>query len=238
MELSPTINEVIEKGFTPFDLLQSPLIGRNLIEASAGTGKTFAITRLFMRLLLEQEIPISSILVVTFTEAATLELRERIYLLLKESLKAFNENASDDPLLHRLLSTIPVNKAQTLLNNALTNFDNCAIYTIHGFCQRVLFDYTFESDSTFGATLITDQQELIVEAACDFWRIHFYNNSEMFISYAIQSKISPDTFIELFNKSKNYNDLRIIPDTAAVDFHEHETCLINMFELLKRQWER
>src|SRR5665647_3156607 len=109
MESVLTRNEVLEKGFTPFDLLLSPLKGRNLIEASAGTGKTFAITRLFMRLLLEQEIPISSILVVTFTEAATLELRERIYLLLKDSLKAFSENVSDDPLLQKLLRIIPVN---------------------------------------------------------------------------------------------------------------------------------
>ena len=92
MESVLTRNEVFEKGFIPFDILLSPLKCRNLIEASSGTGKTFTITRLFMRLLLEQEIPISSILVVTFTEAATLELRERIYLLLKDSLKAFNEN--------------------------------------------------------------------------------------------------------------------------------------------------
>lgn len=237
MESTLAVNKITGKGFIPFDPLLSPLKGRNLIEASAGTGKTFTITRLFIRLLLEQELPVSSILVVTFTEAATLELRERIYLLLKESLKAFNESTSDDPLLQKLLRTILPNKAQSLLNNALNNFDNCAIFTIHGFCQRILSDYTFESDSTFGATLITDQQELIDEAACDFWRIHFYNNSEMFISYAIQSKISPETFIDLFNKSKNYNDLRIIPETAMVDFYAIETSLISLFDQLKLQWK-
>ena len=237
MESVITRNEVFEKGFALFDLLNSPLKGRNLIEASAGTGKTFTITRLFIRLLLEKEIPVSSILVVTFTEAATRELRERIYLLLKEALNAFSNCASNDPLLQMLLRTIPQNKAQSLLNNALSNFDNCAIYTIHGFCQKTLFDYTFESDSTFGATLITDQQELINEAACDFWRIHFYETSEIFISYAIEAGISPETFIDLFNISKNYNDLRIIPDTAQVDFHENEITFIDLFNHLKQLWK-
>ena len=59
----------------PFDV---PLGGTVLVEASAGTGKTHAITSLFLRLVLEQGVPVQSILVVTFTEAATAELRDRL----------------------------------------------------------------------------------------------------------------------------------------------------------------
>ncbi|MFP4350656.1 MAG: UvrD-helicase domain-containing protein, partial [Desulfococcaceae bacterium] len=58
----------------PFDLLHSPLIGTNLLEASAGTGKTYTIAGLFVRLVLEENIEVNRILVVTFTEAATEEL--------------------------------------------------------------------------------------------------------------------------------------------------------------------
>ena len=81
MEVTLTKENVQHTEYQFFDLIKTPLEGYNLIEASAGTGKTFTITRLFIRLLLEKKIPISSILVVTFTEAATYELRERIYCL-------------------------------------------------------------------------------------------------------------------------------------------------------------
>src|SRR5512133_3651690 len=100
-------NHQIKQPITPFNPVTSPLIGSNLIEASAGTGKTFTITRIFMRLLLEKRLPLSSILVVTFTEAATYELRERIYLYLKEALVAFTTGSSDDPVVSNLITTIP-----------------------------------------------------------------------------------------------------------------------------------
>lgn len=222
--------------FATFDLLGTPLKGYNLIEASAGTGKTFTITRIFIRLLLENELPISSILVVTFTEAATYELRERIYFLLKETLKAFSDGSSEDPLLRSLLKTIPLETAQSLLNKALTNYDSCAIYTIHGFCQRVLFDHSFESGLTFGATMITDQSDLIKEAAYDFWRISFYDNSMLFINYLIKSKVTPDTFIELYNKSKNYYEISTIPNTYLIDFRLNEEALIKNISQLKDEW--
>lgn len=222
--------------FASFNLLETTLQGHNLIEASAGTGKTFTITRIFIRLLLENELPISSILVVTFTEAATYELRERIYSLLKESLKAFSDGSSEDPLLKGLLITVPVETAQSLLNKALANFDSCAIYTIHGFCQRVLFDYSFESGLTFGATMITDQDDLIKEAAYDFWRISFYDNSMLFINYLMKSKITPDTFIELYNKSKNYYEISTIPDTYLIDFKQNEEALLKHISQLKDEW--
>ena len=73
-----------------FDLINTPLSGHILIEASAGTGKTYTISRLFLRLLLEKEYLPSSILVVTFTEAAASELKERIYDIVKNALKAYS----------------------------------------------------------------------------------------------------------------------------------------------------
>ena len=70
-----------------FDLLNSPLTGTNLIEAGAGTGKTYTIAGLFLRLIVEQELPVNEILVVTFTTSATKELRDRIRRNLADALK-------------------------------------------------------------------------------------------------------------------------------------------------------
>lgn len=236
MELTLTRENVQQTDYRLFNLIETPLEGHNLIEASAGTGKTFTITRLFIRLLLERQMPVSSILVVTFTDAATHELRERIYNLIKEALTAFKTGKTDDPLLMHLLDVIPAVTAQSLLNKAINSFDTCSIYTIHGFCQRICFDHTFESGSTFGATLITDQSDLINEAVYDFWRIHFYNNSLLFIGYCTEQKVSPDLFIELFNKSKNFGQLQIIPDRQPIDFINIENVFLNLIGNLKSEW--
>jgi exodeoxyribonuclease V beta subunit len=116
-----------------FDLLNNALEGTNLIEASAGTGKTYTISGLFLRLVLEKHLSVSQILVVTFTEAATGELKERIRGQLREAMRAFSERGSQDPFLHDL--TIKMNDAgKTLghLKEALREFDQASIFTIHG----------------------------------------------------------------------------------------------------------
>src|SRR5260364_203328 len=112
-----------------FDLLNHPLDGVQLIEASAGTGKTWTLCALYLRLLLEKKLDVGRILVVTFTRAAAAELRERI--------RARSEN-SEDPLARRWLAdgAPQCQQAQLRLERALYHFDQAAIYTIHGFCQR------------------------------------------------------------------------------------------------------
>ncbi|MCK5529199.1 MAG: UvrD-helicase domain-containing protein, partial [Kiritimatiellae bacterium] len=70
--------------------------GTNLIEASAGTGKTYSIQTLFLRLVITEGIPVQKILVVTFTEAATKELRERLRSIM-EKCRLSSSLESDDP---------------------------------------------------------------------------------------------------------------------------------------------
>ena len=130
----------------PFDLVKSPLEGTNLIEASAGTGKTYTIAGLFLRLLLEQNLAVEHILVVTFTEAATEELRDRIRTRLREAVAAYSGGPTDDAFLAGLMEQSPDRKASLrILRQALRNFDQAAISTIHGFCRRVLHENAFES---------------------------------------------------------------------------------------------
>ena len=98
-----------------FDACTVPLSGVNLVEASAGTGKTYAITTLFVRLLLERDLEIDQVLVVTFTEAATAELRDRVRRRIREAIAAFDAHAagggSDDDELSALVERSPDREA-------------------------------------------------------------------------------------------------------------------------------
>ena len=158
---------------TPLDSLAIPLTGLHLIEASAGTGKTYAIAHLVLRLILDAGRRVDEVLVLTFTEAATEELRERISKRLREARGVLTAGGGSgtDPLLWATLAQQPDPVAALArLDAAIASLDRAAIRTIHGFCGRVLKDFAFESGAPFDAELITDEQDLRASAAQDFWR--------------------------------------------------------------------
>ncbi|EPK0111249.1 exodeoxyribonuclease V subunit beta [Klebsiella pneumoniae] len=165
------------------DPLRLPLIGERLIEASAGTGKTFTIAALYLRLLLglggeaayPRAISVEELLVVTFTEAATEELRGRIRSNIHELRIACLRGESDNPLYSALLAEIADkdDAAKTLLL-AERLMDEAAVFTIHGFCQRMLSLNAFESGMLFEQQLIEDESRLRYQACADFWRRHCY----------------------------------------------------------------
>ena len=133
---------------------------RSLIEASAGTGKTFTIAGLVLRLLLERpDLTIDQILVTTFTELATAELRGRIRDLLRDALEVFRRREIDHDLMRQILREYPESRRAPALalKDALAHFDEAPIYTIHGFCQRVLATTAFETGTLFDAELVTDE---------------------------------------------------------------------------------
>lgn len=170
----------------PLNPLLCPLDGVNLIEASAGTGKTWTIAALYLRLLLEDAADgaapprIDQLLVVTYTKAATAELRERLRARLAEAAAAFASGTSPDPLLNALLEQHPDRpRARARLEAALTGFDAASVYTIHGFCQRVLTDAAFESGQSFSAELVSDDAARLQEMAADFWRIKLINDVQL-----------------------------------------------------------
>ncbi|MDP4176555.1 MAG: UvrD-helicase domain-containing protein, partial [Bacteroidota bacterium] len=122
-----------------FDLTGHNLTGINLIEASAGTGKTYTITGLFLRLLLEKELSVRDILVVTFTEAATEELKDRIRKGISGLLDALKYDEVKDNFQQDYIPRIKDRThAIKLLKEALINFDEANIFTIHSFCRRML----------------------------------------------------------------------------------------------------
>lgn len=174
------------------DPLHFPLTGSHLIEASAGTGKTFTIAMLYVRLVLghgndnafSEGRPLvpPEILVVTFTEAATKELRDRIRARLAEAARYFrpeSENPShlNDPLMCALREDYqeaewPI--CARKLELAAEWMDEAAVSTIHGWCNRMLREHAFDSQSPFSLNLETDQTALRSEVVRDYWRIFFY----------------------------------------------------------------
>lgn len=169
------------------DMMRFPLLGTRLIEASAGTGKTYTITGLYIRLLLghgDEEtrhplpLTVDQILVVTFTEAATAELRDRVRRRIHQARLAFERSHSEEAFFTQLLQEIPDHQsaAQWLLQ-AERQIDQAAIYTIHGFCQRMLVENAFESGSRFQNEFITDESQLKAQVVADHWRQSFYGLS-------------------------------------------------------------
>lgn len=166
--------------------LDFPLHGSRLIEASAGTGKTFTIALLYVRLVLghggeaafKDLLTPPQILVVTFTDAATQELRDRIRARLTGAAQCFLEPEREhDKLLQQLRAEYPPQEwpdCARRLQLAGEWMDEAAVSTIHGWCYRMLREHAFDSGSLFTQTLETDQSELLAEVVRDYWRRHFY----------------------------------------------------------------
>ncbi|MEM5341736.1 exodeoxyribonuclease V subunit beta [Paraburkholderia azotifigens] len=160
------------------DVFACDLDGVNQIEASAGTGKTWNICALYVRLLLEKNLSADQILVVTFTKAATAELHERIRGRLAEVQRAI-ETGDDggDPFIIRLFETTlseergtDLEAAAKTVRRALRTFDQAAIHTIHAFCQRALQEAPFAAAMPFTFEMEADDAALRFELAADFWR--------------------------------------------------------------------
>ena len=162
--------------------LDVPLSGVQLIEASAGTGKTFTLATLVVRLVVERGLRVGEILAVTFTETATQELRKRIRERLQLALELFDAPVAEDEnkeaeLTRQLLAAqrgIEDDSAlKRRLRQATLDIDLAAVFTIHGFCARVLREHALESGHAFDAPeLLADDGELRAELAADLWRVH------------------------------------------------------------------
>ena len=190
----------------PLDVQRVPLAGINLIEASAGTGKTWTICGLYLRLLLEGSLDVRQILVVTFTNAATAELRERIRSRIVAALDHLLGRGPEDgdPFVRDLVARLETAGVRcedmvARLELARQTFDEAAIFTIHGFCQRALADTWFAVGAPYEMELVPGDQELALEVARDFWRRHVTGAAcpPALAAYLVLRKDAPETFAEL-----------------------------------------
>lgn len=177
---------------TALNAISLPLNQVNLIEASAGTGKTYTIGSIYLRLLLQagencfsRPLNVEEILVVTFTEMATEDLKRKIRERLTAAILVFSEyyETKDKAIFtgeHQFLAELlpyleDIPTALRRLKLAEQNLDLASIYTIHGFCRRMLMQHAFNSGVHFNLKLLKDQSDLLKQFANEFWREHFYD---------------------------------------------------------------
>ena len=228
------------------DPLRLPLRGERLIEASAGTGKTFTIAALYLRLLLglggeaayPRAISVEELLVVTFTEAATEELRGRIRSNIHELRIACMRGESDNPLYSALLAEI-VDKddaVKTLLL-AERQMDEAAVFTIHGFCQRMLSLNAFESGMLFEQQLIEDESRLRYQACADFWRRHCYPLTRDIAAVIHDVWKGPRDLLKSLDRWLQGEAPQLkSPPAADETLAERHQQIIDRIDSLKQQW--
>jgi len=229
----------------PLNALTFPLYGQRLIEASAGTGKTYTIASLFIRLLLghgdqaahQMPLTVDQILVVTFTEAATAELRTRIRERIQDVRLDFIQGESEDPFTRSLLEESADHQvAMRLLRFAELQMDEAAIYTIHGFCQRMLMQNAFESGSLFQQNLLEDDAQLLRLACNDFWRTFFYDLSTPLTELIFSYWESPEQLLKSLRPFLSRSDLHFLPKINDFDFKAKYERSLAAIEILKINW--
>jgi exodeoxyribonuclease V beta subunit len=223
----------------PFDLCQASLEpGTTLIEASAGTGKTYSITGLMLRFLLEEAIPIGQIVAVTFTEAATKELRDRTRGRVASALHDLSNGQTGDPILQAFLQNSDAAIGVQRLNLALQSFDEAQIFTIHGFCQRCLADHAFESGAQFDTKLSADATPFLEQVAYDFWRRHFDAQTPLIAAAAIAWEQSPTRWVKLLDRLSSHPDLVVLPASDPATGAERTARIAPAYAAVCQEWRR
>jgi len=213
--------------------------GTTLVEASAGTGKTYTLVTIVLRAVVELEIPIDQVLVVTFTIAATNELRERIRQRLSQARRLFkNRNSeattAEDPELYRWLTAIEnPDRAVQLLNLALLDIDRAAIHTIHGFCQKTLREQALESGQPFDVELTGDTSQIRIQLVQDYWRKRIYSFNKRYCSLVISAFKSPEKLYKTIQGAEN-----VLSELVPAQLKVAELCdrLDAILEKLRSWW--
>lgn len=240
---------------TNLNPLTLPLQGQQLIEASAGTGKTYTLSALYVRLVLghnqlfdggERLLLPPDILVMTFTEAATAELRERIRQRLQEAKLAFQQGNSDDPLLSALLTEFSADAYAVCvqkLSLAIEWMDEAAIFTIHGWASRMLKQHAFDSLAMFEQSLVEDTYQLKLTACKSYWRQTYYALDDQAIR-AVQSWVkSPEALLSLIEDKAQPTALESDSGSELIEPHQALSAwvswqqqLLICFEQLQNAW--
>lgn len=222
----------------PLEPLTLPLHGTRLIEASAGTGKTFTLALLFLRLLLERGLPVDQILVVTFTRAATGELRDRIRARLRQALDHLDHRTPADSLLAALLDPLPRDESRQRLADALVRMDEAAIHTIHGFCQRILQEYAFESGAPFAFELLESEKALRLQVIEDFWRNRFYAVDPDEADWAATTWTDPAGLLAALGPAATALDCDLIPTVDAREISTLAAESHRLFAEVRQAWRK
>lgn len=202
-----------------FELATAPLNeGTVLLEASAGTGKTYTLTGILVRMLLEGVVEsVEEALVVTFTVAASNELKNRLRAAIQRAHRVCLGHKDNDPFFGGL-ATFGA-KGAKVLRRALDEFDRSSVMTIHGFCKRLLDESAFESDEPFDLEFAIDETPLWHAAAADAFRIVREHDSLILGSVLHDSKLDPDTLVQLYRNWQRYPEVALEPLEPQLGVH-------------------
>ena len=241
-----------DQSFESFNILKCPLNQWVLLEASAGTGKTWNIAGLYLRLLAEKMLTVQQILVMTFTRAAANELKDRLRKRIEETLAILKspDISPKDPFIDQFISHLKdndhdLNIVQNILELAFQSFDQAAIFTIHGFCQRALAIAAFSSGLPFSQSVENDDEELINETVNDFWRNHLAGEKQhpFLIQWLKSRSFSPDALKQLLKRrldkpmAKEIWPSEITSNDDTLNFEAAITELKSCFITAKICWE-
>ncbi len=206
-----------------FNLYTANLDGKKLIEASAGTGKTFTLSGLYVRYIVEKKRTPEQILVLTFTKAATFELKTRLREQLIEcknhlsGIKAVSQ--TDTPQLFDLYQSYKDDDASLkYVELALACFDQAAIFTINSFCQKIIVDYNKACGSPVFSELI-DKGEFVEKFVLDFWREQQNKIPSLYLTKIPNLESVSQKLSGLLSK-KHYRDIfpqYSLADVSAID---------------------
>ena len=225
---------------TSFEVATAPLeLGVTQLEASAGTGKTYTLAGLFVRLIAEEDLAVGEILVTTFTKPATAELRDRIRKLLRGAVAMFDSGPGDHPLLGALHARYIAEAAviRPRLERALRQFDDALISTIHGFCLRLLEERAFESGLPFDAEPLEDEAALLREVADDYWRQRIYPAELRIGAFALLAALSGNALVPLLRSRLARPNMTILPAYDPAALAGAEADLRAAFAAVEEAWQ-
>ena len=187
-----------------------------VLEASAGTGKTYTLEHIVVDLVLAGDHPLQEIVIVTYTEAASLELRRRIREKLEE-LRDLPEDKTQTGRDHWVID----DSARAKLGAALQAFDRTVISTIHAFCQKILQDAAFETGQLFRQQRV-DEFELFVETFKDHLRTTFCapEGAEAFLVEALAWAGSPEDLLKLLRNAWSARATLLPAETSIEEARE------------------
>lgn len=196
--------------------------GVYLVEASAGTGKTFSLTLTVLRMLLDRDAAgayrvrgIGNILVVTFTNAATSELVTRVRAALREAVDVFAGTAAPTEQNAHLFALREQYGADGVarLRDALASIDELAIFTIHGFCKRVLDESALESGTSYDAGFIENDDLWLERVTQDWWRRTVYENPTL-AALVVAEEWVHNAFVRDLKQWRRWPRTRLDPDES------------------------
>ena len=183
----------------------APLDAPTLVEASAGTGKTYTITTYYVRAIIESGHMPDQILVVTYTKAATADLRKRTRERIVEALERLDGPLDRPDLLDEILPPVIEQKGRETverrLRNALAMLDQAAILTIHGFCQRLLQEEPLAFGIDFDFEAGEDSSGLYAELATDYWASELYDKPAWVVRALEEQGINPPSLAKLAERA-------------------------------------